>query len=60
MCYQLAPSDIVALTWVGPVVEDARVHPASAEIAALAWRARLLSSKQLSDMMVAAVAMRQV
>jgi len=54
------PGDIVALTGIGPVVEDARVHPASAEIAALAWHARLLSSKQLSDVMTAAVAMRQV
>ncbi len=33
------PGDMVALTGIGPVVEDARVHPASAEIAALAWRA---------------------
>jgi hypothetical protein len=42
------PGDVVALTGVGPVVEDAQVHPASAEIAALAWQARRLSSEQLT------------
>ncbi|MFD6666677.1 hypothetical protein ACFWDK_30505 [Micromonospora chalcea] len=43
------PGDMVALTGIGPVVQGAKVHPANAEIAALAWRARLLSSKQLSQ-----------
>jgi hypothetical protein len=51
--------DIVALTGVGPVVEDARVHPASAEIAALAWQSRRLSSEQLSDVVTAARAIGQ-
>ncbi|MFI7074762.1 XRE family transcriptional regulator [Micromonospora sediminicola] len=53
-----APGDMVALTGIGPVVEEARVHPASAEIAALAWHARLLSSEQLSQVIEAADAMR--
>jgi hypothetical protein len=48
------PSDVVALTGVGPVVKDAQVHPASAELAALAWQARRLSSGQLGDVMAAA------
>ncbi|MEV0136633.1 hypothetical protein AB0H83_50445 [Dactylosporangium sp. NPDC050688] len=48
------PGDVVALTGVGPVVEDAKAHPASAEIAALAWQARRLSSEQLSEVMAAA------
>ena len=48
------PSDMVALTGIGPVVENARTHPASAEIAALAWQARRLSSDQLSEVMTAA------
>jgi hypothetical protein len=48
------PGDIVALTGVGPVVADARVHPASAEIAALAWQYRRLSNQQLSDVMTTA------
>lgn len=48
------PSDVVALTGVGPVVKDAKVHPASKELAALAWQARRLSSGQLSDVMAAA------
>ncbi|MDG4801998.1 hypothetical protein [Micromonospora sp. WMMD980] len=52
------PGDMVALTGIGPVVEDARPHPASAEIAALAWHARLLNSKQLSQVIKAADAMR--
>ena len=30
------PEDMVALAGVGPMVENAKVHPASAEIAALA------------------------
>ncbi len=48
------PSEMVALTGIGPVVEHARVHPASAEIAALAWQARRLSSEQLSAVIEAA------
>jgi transcriptional regulator with XRE-family HTH domain len=47
------PGDVVAVTGVGPVVENAKIHPASAEIAALAWQARRLSSEQLSDVMAA-------
>jgi len=43
----------------GPVVEDAQVHPANAEIAALAWQARRLSSEQLSDVVTAARAIEQ-
>lgn len=48
------PGDVVALTGVGPVVKDAQVHPASGDLAALAWQARRLSSGQLSDVMAAA------
>ncbi|WP_329108694.1 hypothetical protein OG792_08590 [Micromonospora sp. NBC_01699] len=48
------PSEMVALTGIGPVVEDARVHPASAEIAALAWRSRRFDSEQLSAVVAAA------
>ncbi len=48
------PTDMVALTRTGPVVENARTHPASAEIATLAWQARRLSSDQLSEVMTAA------
>jgi hypothetical protein len=33
---------------IGPVATDAKPHPASAEIAALAWAARRLTSEQLS------------
>jgi hypothetical protein len=47
------PGDVVALTGVGPVVKDAKVHPASRELAALAWQARRLSSEQLSQVMAA-------
>ena len=54
-----SPSDMVALTGVGPVVKDARVHPASTEIAALAWQARRLSSEQLTEVTAAAHAMRR-
>lgn len=43
-----APEDMVALVGVGSVVKDARAHSASAEIAALAWNARRLSSDQLA------------
>lgn len=48
------PGEVVALTGVGPVVEGARVPPEHAEIAALAWRARQLSSDQLSYVIAAA------
>ena len=51
-----APEDVVALAGVGPVFADAHVHPASAELAALAWNARRLTSDQLSH--VVHVAMR--
>ncbi|HEU5108138.1 MAG TPA: hypothetical protein VFT95_06230 [Micromonosporaceae bacterium] len=50
----------VALTGVGPVADGARVHPASAEIAALAWYARRLSSEQLSEVMEAIQSVRHV
>lgn len=49
-----APGDMVALTGVGPVVQDAQAHSASSEIAALAWRARYLTSEQLSALTAAA------
>jgi len=52
------PSEMVALTGIGPVFEDARVHPASADIAALAWRSRRLNSEQLSAVMEAAQSMQ--
>ena len=48
------PRDIVALTGVGPIAEDAQKHPASTDIAALAWRARRLSSEQIGDILAAA------
>ena len=48
------PGEMVALTGTGPVVEDARAHPASAEIAALAWQSRRLSSEQLGVVIAAA------
>jgi hypothetical protein len=48
-----APADMVALTGVGPVAQDARAHPASSEIAALAWQARHLTSEQLSALKAA-------
>ncbi|MFC7761542.1 hypothetical protein ACFQY4_28480 [Catellatospora bangladeshensis] len=44
------PAEMVALTGVGPVDEEAKPHPASAELAALAWQARRLSSDQLSHL----------
>jgi hypothetical protein len=49
-----APHDMVALAGVGPVIEDQPVHPASAEIATLAWNARLLSSEQIAQVVKAA------
>ncbi|WP_433081260.1 hypothetical protein ACQP1P_45545 [Dactylosporangium sp. CA-052675] len=50
---------MVALSGVGPVVEDAHVHPASVEIAALAWKARRLTSEQLSEVVAAARTMQR-
>lgn len=44
---------MVALTGVGPVVKDAKAHPASGRLAALAWQARRLSSEQLSGVLEA-------
>jgi hypothetical protein len=41
------PDVMVAVTGVGPVVTDLRVHPASAGLAALAWRARRLDGDQV-------------
>ncbi|GAA1892818.1 helix-turn-helix domain-containing protein [Asanoa iriomotensis] len=52
------PGDMVALTGVGPVVDDAKTHPASVEIATLAWQARGLSSDQLAEVMAAARTIR--
>lgn len=49
------PEDMVALAGVGPVLEDQPVHPASAELAALAWNARRLSSDQLVQVIEAVV-----
>lgn len=51
------PGDVVALIGVGPVVEDATVHPAHARIAALAWQARQLGGEQLREVMTAAMTM---
>jgi hypothetical protein len=48
------PEDMVALTGVGPVSEHARAHPASREIATLAWNARRLSGDQLRQVLQAA------
>ncbi|MFD0599570.1 XRE family transcriptional regulator [Catellatospora coxensis] len=45
-----APTDMVALTGVGPVYEQANPHPASAELAALAWNARRLTGAQLAHL----------
>lgn len=45
------PTDLAALTGVGPVYEGAKAHQASAELAALAWNARRLTSGQLSYVM---------
>jgi hypothetical protein len=53
------PEDMVALAGVGPAVEDLRVHPASHEIATLAWNARHLSSEQIGRVVVAARDMRR-
>jgi hypothetical protein len=49
-----APDDMVALVGVGPVVVDAPVHPASADLAALTWNARLLSDAQLAHVVAVA------
>ena len=53
------PSEMVALTGIGPVVKDARIHPASVEIAAMAWQARRFSSEQLSAVIAAAQSIQQ-
>jgi hypothetical protein len=53
------PTDMVALAGVGPAVEDLQVHPASREIAALAWAARHLSSDEIAQVMQAARDMRR-
>lgn len=45
------PDDMVAITGIGPAIKDARAHPASTEIAELAWNARNLSSNQISDVL---------
>ncbi|NUR74183.1 MAG: hypothetical protein HOU81_25520 [Hamadaea sp.] len=42
-----APEEMVALVGVGPAITSTRAHPASAEIAALAWNARGLTSDQI-------------
>jgi hypothetical protein len=52
------PQDMVALAGIGPVFEDAQAHPAHAEIAALAWIARRLSSDQIAHVVHAARDMR--
>ncbi|NUT35331.1 MAG: XRE family transcriptional regulator [Hamadaea sp.] len=44
-----APEDMVAITGVGPVLTEQAVHPAAAEIAAVAWNARRLTSDQIAD-----------
>ncbi len=49
-----SPDDMVALAGVGPAVMDAPVHPASREIAVLAWNARRLSSDQIAHVLKAA------
>jgi transcriptional regulator with XRE-family HTH domain len=54
-----APEDVVALAGVGPVFADARVHPASVELAQLAWNARRLTSDQLSHVLQVAHGMRR-
>ena len=48
------PKDMVALAGVGPADTDQPTHPASAELAALAWNARQLSSDQLTHVVAAA------
>jgi hypothetical protein len=49
-----APEDMAALVGIGPAIETAPVHPAHAEIAALAWNTRRLSSDQLRHVSEAA------
>jgi hypothetical protein len=46
--------DMVALAGVGPAVKDAPVHPASHEMAVLAWKARRLTSDQIAHVLKAA------
>jgi hypothetical protein len=48
------PDVIVALTGIGPVVPDLPVHPASGELAALAWDARRLDEEQIRQVFAAA------
>lgn len=48
-----APDDLVALAGVGPAVENPDVHPAGADIAALAWNARRLNNDQLAHVLAA-------
>jgi hypothetical protein len=45
------PGDLVALVGVGPVVEDVPAYRASAELAALAWTARRLTSDQIGHVL---------
>ena len=52
------PQDMVALAGVGPVIENVSVHPASNEIAALAWNARRLSSDQIGHVVKTASEMQ--
>jgi hypothetical protein len=47
------PDDMAGLIGFGPAAESPRAHPASAEIAALAWNARRLSSDQLMHVVAA-------
>jgi hypothetical protein len=53
------PGHLTALAGVGPVAEDLPVHPASAEIATLAWSARRLSGDQLAHVLETARGMQQ-
>jgi hypothetical protein len=48
------PREMVALTGVGPVIESWPAPPAHAELAALAWDARHLTSDQVRDVVAAA------
>jgi hypothetical protein len=45
--------DMAGLIGFGPAAESSRVHPAGAEIAALAWNARRLTSEQLRHALAA-------
>jgi hypothetical protein len=48
------PDVMVAVTGVGPVISDLPVHPASGDLAALAWRARRLDEEQILQVFTAA------